>query len=316
LHAAGQESGISQESAPAARDKEEENAISPGDRSTVENEWYVPTQDKKASLYVWEVGRGEPVIAVHGGFGAEHSYLYDAFRGLTDRFHVIFYDQRGSLRSPCKPEYISVDKHVDDIEALRRALKLERVTLLGHSMGTYLTMAYMARYAQHVANVVLVSALPADTNAPNLGQGGAKKLMERPEVERELSKVRQSGVQGDKLETQLWRVRFASVNLFHVERWRQMKGGQAFYNGTAGQAAAKTLPEKWNFADVLRKHEYPVTIIRGDHDFLDSGKYYSELAKAGKHLTDVVIKDAGHNIWVDEPKAFHEALLRGLTAKP
>jgi pimeloyl-ACP methyl ester carboxylesterase len=294
---------------------EQAGCIAPSDSPSVENEWYLRTEDKKAKLYVWEVGRGEPVVVVHGGFGAEQSYLYDAFRGLTDRFRVIFYDQRGSLRSACKPEDITVDRHLDDLDLLRRELKLDRVTLFGHSMGSYLVMAYLARYPEHVANVVLVGALIADSAKANVVSVDAKKLMERPEVARELDRVRQTGVKGEKLETHLWRVQFAGVNFFHVERWRQMKGGQAFYDARAGQAAAKSLPKKWNYTQ--RMHDYPVTIIKGDHDFLDfGGKYYSEFAKTGKHVTYVLLKDAGHNPWVDDPKAFHKGLLSALTSKP
>src|SRR5260370_20446343 len=38
-----------------------------GDRDVASEEWYLPTEDKAAQLYVREVGQGEPVVVLHGG---------------------------------------------------------------------------------------------------------------------------------------------------------------------------------------------------------------------------------------------------------
>ena len=115
-----------------------QGGLAPADSPSVEDEWYLPSADGEARLYVWEVGRGDPVIVLHGGFGAEHSYLYDAVRGLSDRHRFVFYDQRGSLRSPCALEAVRFEAHVADLETLRAELGLERVSLFAHSMGTVL----------------------------------------------------------------------------------------------------------------------------------------------------------------------------------
>ncbi len=67
-------------------------------------EWYLPTTDGVTELYIKEIGSGSPVVILHGGYGAEHSYLIDAFAPLFSERRFVFYDQRGSLRSPAKPE--------------------------------------------------------------------------------------------------------------------------------------------------------------------------------------------------------------------
>jgi len=46
------------------------------------DEWWVMNDDG-CSLYVAEFGQGPPVVIVHDGFGAEHSYMLDAFSGLA-----------------------------------------------------------------------------------------------------------------------------------------------------------------------------------------------------------------------------------------
>ncbi len=44
-------------------------------------------------------------------------------KGLTDKYHFIFYDQRGSLRSPVPDSLISYENHIEDLELLRKELK-------------------------------------------------------------------------------------------------------------------------------------------------------------------------------------------------
>ena len=77
----------------------------------------------------------------------------------------MFYDQRGSLRSPCADSAISVSAHLEDLERLRAELRLERMKLAAHSMGTFLAMSYLQQHADRVANLALLGALPPYTPA-------------------------------------------------------------------------------------------------------------------------------------------------------
>ncbi len=99
-------------------------------RELLYEEWYLLTNDRAARLYVLEFGKGDTIVVLHGGFGAEHSYLLGAVKFLADQFHIVMYDQRGSLRSPCPDSVISVQKHIDDLELLRKELNLQRMTIL------------------------------------------------------------------------------------------------------------------------------------------------------------------------------------------
>ena len=295
-------------------------------RTPVAEEWYLPTEDNAAELYVYEIGRGEPVVVVHGGFGAEHSYLLDAVTGLESKFRFIFYDQRGSLRSPSKPESISIDKHIQDIETLRKSLGLEKMTIFAHSMGTYLAMLYLQRYPEKVKNLVLTGALPAQSGRyldqsllPALKNAGEsfRRFAERPEKIAELEKA------GDKQpnrtakqETYIWRINFAAGNIYHIERWRQLKGGRIFYSGEAGRAAGKTFSNDYDFLPSLSTHPYPVTFINGDHDLTDFGNvFYKSFAAKIPKIELVVLKNAGHNAWIDTPKDFSKALNKALSKK-
>src|SRR5215204_6021238 len=113
--------------------------------------------------YVIEFGRGDTVVVLHGGWGGEHSGLIDAVRPLSDRFHFVLYDQRGSLRSAAPESTIAVDRLVRDLDGLRRQLRQERIALLAHSMGSALGYAYLAGHPDRVRGLVLFAPVrPTD----------------------------------------------------------------------------------------------------------------------------------------------------------
>lgn len=115
-------------------------------------------------LWYKVAGRGAkgapPLLFLHGGPGY-NSYSFEAQAGpaLEKKLQVIYLDQRGSARSerPWRAEY-SIAALVDDIEALRKTLGVDKLAVMGHSFGGTLALEYAAAHPEHVAKVVLVSA--------------------------------------------------------------------------------------------------------------------------------------------------------------
>jgi proline-specific peptidase len=107
-----------------------------------------------------------PLLVLHGGPGFPHDYLED-LAGLADAGRpVVFYDQLGCGKSdhPDDPELWVIDTFVDEVAAVRDALGLERVHLLGHSWGGWLALEYVLTHPPGIAGLVLASAcasLPA-----------------------------------------------------------------------------------------------------------------------------------------------------------
>lgn len=285
------------------------------------DEWYLTTSADRCRLYVTEVGKGPPLVVLHGGWGAEHSYLLDAFEGLEDRYRLVFYDQRGSLRSPCPDSLVSVDAHVADLERLREELDVDRMTLVGHSMGTFLGMSYLEKHPERVGGLVLMNAVvprtPESEEEARLyseEQGNFREWAERPAVAAELT---EEGLAGDSLSdrqaTHRWRVRFAAGNVFHVDRWRQLKGGQVFYAAKAGRAAGRTMGDGWDFTNALGSADIPITVVNGDHDLVGfGGELHRQLLDPLPNVEFVLLENAGHNAWIDAPNAHRAALLEAL----
>ncbi len=115
------------------------------------------------SLAYRVVGGGpDTVVFVHGGpaFGAR--YMADAFEELGDQHTLVFCDLRGRGRSPAvrTPDSLRLDVDVTDLEALREALGLAHLTLVGHHWGTAVVLKYALRYPGRVTRTALLAPFP------------------------------------------------------------------------------------------------------------------------------------------------------------
>lgn len=99
---------------------------------------------------------GKPVFFLHGGPGGSSSPYMRRFCD-PDKFLMVLSDQRGAGKS--KP-YGEIKENttqdlVEDIERLRKHLKLEKILLFGGSWGTTLGLAYAEAYPKNVSGMVL-----------------------------------------------------------------------------------------------------------------------------------------------------------------
>lgn len=113
-------------------------------------------------LYVRELGRGAPLVVLHGGPGDSHTYFLPQLEALAADHRLILYDQRASGRSGGQddPAAFTAATFVADLEGLRQTLDLEQMTLLGHSWGGLLALQYALAHPQRVRALILVSPGP------------------------------------------------------------------------------------------------------------------------------------------------------------
>ncbi len=114
-------------------------------------------------LYFEDTGpRDAPaIIYLHGGPGYNSYSFQDIVGEFLSRYRVVYMDQRGCGRSGALPvndlSVYTVDAMVDDLEAVREFLGLERFTPVGHGFGAVIGLEYARRFPQHTAMVVAVN---------------------------------------------------------------------------------------------------------------------------------------------------------------
>jgi proline iminopeptidase len=116
-----------------------------------------------ADLYAREIGRGQPMIVLHGGPDFDHSYLVPDMDRLADAFRLIYYDQRGRGRSAdgVQPADVGLASEIADLEKVREHFQVSPVALLGHSWGTVLALEYALQHPSRVSHLILMNPAPA-----------------------------------------------------------------------------------------------------------------------------------------------------------
>jgi proline iminopeptidase len=110
-----------------------------------------------AKIYYKTLGRGIPLLLLHGGPGADHTDFLPALKPLASRCQLVLIDERGSGRSErlADPKGYTLDYMVQDIERVRKHLKLAQLVVLGHSFGGILAQAYAVQHPKRILGLVL-----------------------------------------------------------------------------------------------------------------------------------------------------------------
>ncbi|MEO3416224.1 alpha/beta hydrolase [Roseovarius sp. CAU 1744] len=138
-----------------------------------------PKQDAKRPILCnsWITGGGDPIVFVHG-IGSSHNGWDGVVAGLGDTFRCITYDLRGHGVSPLPDGEFGLDELVEDLEALRADLGIERWHVAGHSLGGMIGPAYARRYPERTLSVALISTAAGRTEEDAAKVQGVVAAME------------------------------------------------------------------------------------------------------------------------------------------
>ena len=278
-------------------------------------------------LYVKSVGRGTPLVVVHGGPGASHDYLLPNLYRLATSYRLVFIDERGSGRSPRLEDtkQYTVEKMADDVEAVRAALQLGKIALLGHSYGGVVVQAYAFKYPSNLSHLILASTF-SSTRQLNDALGRLKQAMPAERRAR-LEALEKAGLFGkgetwehgrytDEYAKLAWGVGYfpslygARPDANYDPLEGNTKNSWELYRemwGSHGEFVVDGNLKEVEWVDRLSEIKVPTLILVGDHDESDPVMSREMNAKiSGSKL--VVLPDSGHMTFVDQPDRFVQAI--------
>src|SRR5699024_529746 len=119
---------------------------------------------------------------------------------------------------------ISLQRFVQDLEELRQELGIDKVTLATHSMGSMLAYAYLQKYPEHVKGYLLIGPVPPKNE---VSQESIKRVKAFGDSLAQIE-FKEDGLGKEKFTytecCENWKIRFAAFYIYHIDRWRQMRG--------------------------------------------------------------------------------------------
>jgi pimeloyl-ACP methyl ester carboxylesterase len=107
-----------------------------------------------AVLYTEILGHGEETIVFIPGLGGTTRYWRSRVKQLEERYRIVFVDLLGFGHSPKPWTTYSVERQVQELHTVLRPLG--KLTLVGHSLGALITVAYCARHPACIKRIVLL----------------------------------------------------------------------------------------------------------------------------------------------------------------
>ncbi|MDQ4140005.1 MAG: alpha/beta hydrolase [Bacteroidota bacterium] len=121
----------------------------------------IVVENKDARLFTtfYANSNKETVILLHGGPGLPDglTFLLEYFRKY---YQVIYFHQRGTLKSPVSSSNFSLEAYVSDINCLAEYFKVSRFHLFGHSWGGLYAQIYALKHPEKLLSLFLSSPAP------------------------------------------------------------------------------------------------------------------------------------------------------------
>jgi L-proline amide hydrolase len=267
------------------------------------------------------VGDGEepgnlPLLALHGGPGVPHDYL-ESMAALADTGRrVIFYDQLGCGNSdhPHNPSLWTVDLFVAEVAAVRAALGLERVHLLGQSWGGMLAMEYALTQPAGLASLLIESS-PASMRQ---WVAEANKLREALPAEIQVTLLRheEAGTTADPAYEEAMGVFYARhvcrldpMPDYVARSFAKLVADPEVYhtmNGPSEFHVVGTLRD-WDITARLGEIRVPTLVLSGRHD--EATPAIAATVREGiPGAEGVIFEESSHMCHAEEPERFREVV--------
>lgn len=246
----------------------------------------------RLTIHYYEGGPadGETLLMIHG-FGANRDNWLRFARHLTHRYHVIALDLPGFGDSSKPDASYDVSSQVERVHAFAQALKIDRLHLIGNSMGGHISALYAARHPEQVLSVALldnsgVTAPQKSEMIQRLERGEANPLVVRKAEDFD-ALMNFVFVTPPPLPDSLKR--------YFAER---AVANQAHYDRIFAQLRANNVP----LEPELPKIQVPTLLLWGEQDRALHVSSIEVMKPLLRKPTVVIMKDCGHAPMIERPE--------------
>lgn len=249
------------------------------------------------------------IIVLHGGPGNDHRSLL-GLEKLTDTHRILFYDQRGAgLSERIAPEKLDITHHLADLDRLiEEHARNAPVTLLGHSMGATMAVAYIGHAPDRVKQAILIEPGFLDMSGYEAFEAKRIKLSRSPHViwASILAGFRARGVTTD-VYAGHDSIIGAAVHAFANHPRNPYHCGNGFtapswrFGGIASDTFWADVEPTLNAVEAGLKFKGPIMIMAGECNHWIGPNLQLKHAERFAIAELKIVADAGHDVIWDQP---------------
>ena len=264
-------------------------------------------------LVVEEEGIREKPIAfiIHGGPGVDHTSYKPSFSPLSHHLQLVYFDHRGQGRSARgEKETYTLENNVEDMEALRQYLGLEKIVLIGSSYGGMVALSYAVRYPQNVSHLIVIA-----TAATSRFIKRAQEILEQrgnKEQKAIAVKLWSGKFENEEDLRQFFLVMGSMYSQSNDRKLDSPDSDQTILSVDAINLAFSGFLNDYDILNELPKITSPTLVIAGRHDWICAPEFSEEIAQAIPNAQLKIFENSGHLIRVDEPRSLLDEIARFL----
>ncbi len=243
---------------------------------------------KEKQLSYFTIGEGSPIVLLHGYLETNEIWI-DFSSKLSKDYKVICPDLPGHGKSD-EYEFQTVEIMAEAINQLLINLKIEKIFLVGHSMGGYVTLAFAELFPEKLKGICLFHSHPfADS------------------LEKKNNRLHEIALLNKGKKYLL--INFGIPKMFAQQYLEERKellteslriASQLSENGM--KACLTAMSERIDRSNFLRTLNLPVLLILGRFDEYFSCEEISSFSKKIKHIKTVILEKSGHLGMFEEPE--------------
>lgn len=248
-----------------------------------------------SSVHFDELGSGKVIVLLHG-YLETMAIWSDFAQNLAKQFRVITIDIPGHGKSGKVNEVHSMELMADAVNTVLTFLRIEKCFMVGHSMGGYVVLSFMAKYRYKLNGICLFHSTPfADTEEKKANRDREISIIKEGKKEILFNTNIPKGFATDNLEKFAARIAKAK----EIAARNEDDGIIAILEGM------KARPDRQN---LLKETGLPVLFILGKKDNYIPFELMNEVARRTATGEILALENSGHMGFMEEPEVCLSAL--------
>lgn len=259
---------------------------------------------KKDSPEIFNQRPRDLLLLIPGGPGGNHTLYADIEDALLEHSDLAIIDLRGcGYSDPCDSQFCTLDHHIDDLEAIRIVLHIDRMIMHGCSYGAMVALGYAIHYPHNIEKLMLSSGAASgdfiNSAQRNLSTKGTALQIETAKT--------------------LWEGQFTSPEEFSA--YYKIMAPLYVFNDSAAQTlpalkynipyntdlvnlAFTTFLKDFDFTDRLAEVRAETLIFTGENDWITDVEQAKILHRGIPESTLEILPQCGHFPWRDQRDKF------------